>query len=255
MRELLVPLERGGIIAVAGEAELLKGLEDRLVRAHAAMRELTHASGRRIDTELDTLKSLLTGPDWDLGRELQAGLADKQRRQDEAVQEYDSQARDWRAKVNRLKYALNTAIAEGALVASETEAIRTLEDLVMQAERALREQRYGEVSMPLHRLTQPPIRPADSSPTQAPTANPRSVEQLAEDISNKTLQAREDFARRAELLLLKGASAGDRVESPCSERSRARPAGCGMGTSKGQGPSSTRSSGGRGNRRIRSQPP
>lgn len=211
MRELLVPLERGGIIAVAGEAELLKGLEDRLVRAHAAMRELTHASGRRIDTELDTLKSLLTGPDWDLGRELQAGLADKQRRQDEAVQEYDSQARDWRAKVNRLKYALNTAIAEGALVASETEAIRTLEDLVMQAERALREQRYGEVSMPLHRLTQPPIRPADSSPTQAPTANPRSVEQLAEDISNKTLQARE-LARRAELLLLKGASASDRVE-------------------------------------------
>jgi CHAT domain len=220
MRQLLEPLQRGGVIAVAGESELLAALEDRLERAQTAMRDLTDAKGRRIDSELDTLESLLIGVDWDLGRELQTGLEAKQQSQDEAVREYDSQTRDWRARVNRLKDTLNVALVEGALVASETEAIRTLEDLVMQAERALREQRYGEVSLPLHRLTRP-VAPAAGaslmqastvdSPTPAPTVDPRSVEQLAEDISSKTLQARE-LARRAELLLLGGPLVGNRVE-------------------------------------------
>lgn len=61
-------------------------------------------------------------------------------------------------------HPLNDAIDDGALVASETEAFRTLEDLVMQAERALREQRYGDVTTPLHRLT--------------PSAGQRSADQL-----------------------------------------------------------------------------
>ena len=211
MRQLLVPLEQGGLVAVAGETELLKTLEDRLARAEAAIRELTQARGGRIGTELDTLTSVLTGVDWDLGRELQTGLEDKQRSQDKAVQEYNIRSRDWRAKVNRLKQVHDGAIAEGALVASETEAMRTLEGLVMQAERALREERYGEAGMPLDQLAPPALSSAGSSPSQARAADPRSVEQLAEDISSKALQARE-LARRAELLLLKEPSASNRVE-------------------------------------------
>ena len=213
MRQLLESLERGGMTAVTGETELLKALEQRLTRAEAALRELPHAKGRRVGAELDTLESLLTGVDWDLARELQAGLEDKQRVQDDAVREYDSQTRDWRAKVSRVKGALNAAIDDGALIAHETEAVRTLEDLVMQAERALREQRYGDVIAPLHRLTS--------------SAEQRSADQLLDDISKKARQARE-LARRAELLLLRGPSASDRVEYTLLLRTASAPGSLGI---------------------------
>jgi hypothetical protein len=197
MRQFLEPLERGGMIAVTGETELLKALDQRLARAEAVLRDFPQAKGRRIGAQLDTLGSLLTGVDWDLARELQGGLEDKRRTQEEVVREYDSQTRDWRAKVNGLKGALNDAIGDGALVTSETEAVRILEDLVMQAERALRERRYGDVTTPLHRLI--------------PSAGQRSVDQLMVDIYTKARQARE-LTRRAELLMLKAPSASDRVE-------------------------------------------
>ena len=175
------------------------------------MHELAQARGRRVDEKLDTLQSLLTDVDWELSRDQEPRLEDSQRNQAETVREYDSQTRDWRAKVNRLKEALNVAIAEGALVTSETEALSTMEDLVMQAERALREQRYADVSQALRRLEQPEAVTVGSSPGQPPSIDSQSAEQLTEYISEKARQARE-LARRAELLLLKGPLVGDRVQ-------------------------------------------
>jgi hypothetical protein len=213
MRRLLEPLERGGMIAVTGETELLRTLEERLALARAALREFPHARGRHVGAQLDTLESLLTGVDWDLARDLQPVLEEKWRSQDDEIRDYDSQTRDWRAHVNHVKGVLNAAIDDGALVASETEAIRTLEDLVMQAERALREQRYGEAILPLHSLP-----PADGQ---------RSVEQLLDDITKKARHARE-LARRAELLLLKGPAASDRVEYTLLMRTASAPGSLGI---------------------------
>lgn len=213
LAQKIEPLRIGGLIAVAGEARMLSGLEEQLTQAESLVTELAGrgvpaARHREVLAELDRL---LGGAAWRLAEEIDTELAARLTEQEQVVEEQKSGQLAWSKRLRPVRRILDEAVATGAMVESERKAVARLEGLVDQLGRALEARRFDEAALALFRLDHPEESsslPSTSAPEQL---DPRKLDELGSAIQLAIYTLR-DLSRRAELILLRVAATGPRIE-------------------------------------------
>lgn len=174
LADLVEPLRAAGVVVVAGEAELLGELRERLSQAAAAVRQLADTdaeSGTRAGavTVLDRLDQLTSGPAWEVAADMETSLTRQLREQEAFAESLTGTWRAWTMRLVPLKRALDDAVAVGALVDAERAAEERLSGLVDQLGRALADKLLGDAAVAAFRLDNP-SEPTPVGPTVASTA-------------------------------------------------------------------------------------
>lgn len=185
LNNLLISLERVGIV-VAGEAAMVDELQLQLNQALKILTDLEQeANSKQAIDLLDQLQALLSNVKWDLAIQIQKELTEKHKKQENRVREYQNRLDKWRAQIDDIKLIIEEVRKIKAPIAREKGEILLLGDLVKQAERSLREQRFGLLRESLEQLSK-----YESWP-----------ENILSQIRKKSQSAKE-FSRQADLLLL-----------------------------------------------------
>lgn len=213
LAQKIEPLRIGGLIAVAGEARLVSSLDEQLGRAEALVTELAGPGvpAPRQKAIVAELERLLDGAAWDLAEEVDGALTGRIAEQEQVVGELKGGHLAWVARLRPVRRALNEAVAAGAMVESERKAVARMEGLVEQLDRAVESRSFGEAALALFRLDHPEqaqTLPATSAPEDL---DPRTPDELGAAIHDR-IDTLRGLSRRAELMLLRVADTGPRIE-------------------------------------------
>ncbi|MGH8907773.1 MAG: CHAT domain-containing protein [Egibacteraceae bacterium] len=205
MQKALEPLERGGIIGVSGEAELLQELQQRLEHSKEILERMTTSSESGV--QLAELESLLTDSVWEDGRACHGALLEKQRSQDEEERKLQLRKQEWSELIATAQRAMADAKHAGAPVAKEIDQFEWFKAIVDHAKRALDDKKYAQVNLHLYRLDNPQAAPtpfgSDVTPSPSPPPDSRTLKEVARDLNTATEKAKE-LSGRTELLLIQG---------------------------------------------------
>jgi hypothetical protein len=186
---LVSALGNSGLWAVAGEEQRLAELRQADARASAILRELPRRPEHEVIAALDELEKLLHDRLWELAdQDVEQLEAEWDAVQNERTA-LDGRLVLWRLQAGQRRAALIEAERGGVVDAAKERVTGEIEDLVKQADQAVRIGAYGLVGVTLERLDQVP-----------------GKENTHEDFLRELAQAREEagnIVQRAELLLIK----------------------------------------------------
>jgi hypothetical protein len=181
--DLLERVQRGGLMTVVGEEALLAAIDVRLTDAAQQLTNLEQAKSTA--AAMSALETVLEGYEWEVVDQTLPLLEQKRESQRAIIDDLQARVDEWRNRIDPLRLELQQADSVRAPVPIERSALKRLDSLLAQAERAFFDQRYGDVADPLGRLD------AEGKP-----------DELVDKVRTKAVNA-ENFNRQADVLLLR----------------------------------------------------
>jgi hypothetical protein len=183
LAEKLEALRRGALMTIVGEEALLTAIDAHLTNASRIVGELD-GDDAAIEDRMTALETALRGYEWEVVEQTLPLLDDKRITQDEVIREHQADVNTWKRRLEPLRNELELARPANAPVTRERAELKRLDGLVVQAERALLDQRYPALAEPLKELS------AAGDPSE-----------LAAQVREKRERAQR-FGRQADVMLL-----------------------------------------------------
>jgi hypothetical protein len=170
---------------VIGETELLNDLQGLLKTAFEIREALEQAKDtKKAISQLSELEALLSDVSWELAEKITNDLREKDKTQQEQLDKYEAEIRNWESQVGNFFAHINSATIARAPVMQETQEAKRLQGLVELAKRNWRDRKLEDLTESINQLK-------DSS----------KLQMLTTQVSDKIDQMKK-FARQADLLLL-----------------------------------------------------